>query len=157
MIGPWVVLLSGMPNSGKSTIAYNMVQRRVRNALVIDGDKHREMQFLGASLGFSKEDIMRNNEHVCKMAAFAQDQGFNVIIAQICPFRDQRRMFQQELSNFFDVLCDCPSADRVGRPNHRDSHLVYEAGGHDLILDTSDVSSIDDCVISVLRLLGVEK
>jgi len=50
---PFCLLLTGEPNSGKSTIAYALVQKRLRNCLIIDGDKHREMQFLGKQLGFT--------------------------------------------------------------------------------------------------------
>ena len=65
---PWCLLLTGLPNSGKSTLAYLLVQKRIRNALVIDGDRHREMQFLDDELGFTDEDILKNNKHVIKLA-----------------------------------------------------------------------------------------
>jgi len=87
---PWVILLTGMPNAGKSTIAYDLVQNKLRNTLIIDGDRHRQMQFLGRKLGFTREDILLNTQHVVKMAEFAQDQKMNVLIAQITPYIEQR-------------------------------------------------------------------
>jgi len=148
----WCLLLSGMPNSGKSTIAYHLVQKRVRNALIIDGDKHREMQFLGKKLGFSKEDIMENTQHVIKLAQFAQEQGMNVIIAQIAPFAEQRVLMGFVLDNFLSVFCSCSLKVRKERPNFKDSELVYERGQYDLRVNT-DLDTIEECCDKVLKLL----
>lgn len=145
----WCLLLTGLPNSGKSTIAYHLVQNRVRNVLVIDGDKHRAMQFLGKSLGFGKEDIMANTEHVIKLARFAQDQDINVIIAQIAPYFDQRQLMRDKLDNFYEIFCDCVDEMRINRPNFKHSELVYERGGHDLLIGT-DLLSIKDCIKKIM-------
>src|SRR5210317_999285 len=99
----WTVLLTGMPNAGKSTIAYNLVQNKLRNTLIIDGDKHRQMQFLGEKLGFTREDILMNTHHVVKMAKFAQDQEMNVLIPQITPYIEQRILMGTHLDNFLEV------------------------------------------------------
>lgn len=137
---PWALLITGLPNSGKSTLAYELVQRKVRNALIIDGDRHREMQFLGKKLGFSKEDILENNAHVIKMAKFAQEQGMNAVIAQIAPYREQRSLLRNSLQNYYEVYCYCDENVRVNRPNFVGTELVYEAGGCNLWLNTSEYS-----------------
>ena len=149
MVSPWCLLLYGMPNSGKSTIAYHLVQNRSRNALIIDGDKHREMQFLGKKLGFSKEDIMENTRHVIKLAQFAQEQGMNVIIAQITPYKDQRDLMRKILDNFTEVFCDSSLESRQMRPNFRDSELVFETGDPDLVLNTEE--PIEECCDKILN------
>lgn len=141
----WCLLLTGLPNSGKSTIAYYLVQARIRNALIIDGDRHREMQFLGKKLGFSKEDIMANTEHVIKLAKFAQEQHINVIISQIAPYLDQRKLMRDSLDNFYEVFCNCGDEVRKERPNFKHSKLIYEYGGYDLQINT-DISPIEHCV-----------
>ena len=149
---PFCLLITGEPNSGKSTIAYALVQKRLRNCLIIDGDKHREMQFLGEKLGFTRGDILFNNEHVLKMALFAQEQGFNVIIPQIMPYKEQRQAMCDRLQNVYEVYLRCPKSERADRPNFRDSDLVYELGVPDLELQT-DQLTIDECVDSILELL----
>ena len=132
----WCLLLSGMPRSGKSTIAYNLVHGKIRNALIIDGDRHREMQFLGEKLGFSKEDIMKNTWHVIKMAQFAQEQNMNVIISQITPYKEQRDLMRKEIKNFFEVYLYCPDEERMKRPNYKETELIYELGNPDLSINT---------------------
>jgi len=150
---PFCLLLTGMPNSGKSTLAYELVQKRIRNCLIIDGDKHREMQFLGEKLGFSREDIIRNSRHVIKLARFAMEQGFNVIIAQIAPYREQRSIMRREIDNFFEVYLSCRPSDREKRPNYRNSELIYEFGSSDLIIVT-DCQTTEECVDEIIKLLG---
>jgi len=145
----WCLLLTGMPNSGKSTIAYQLVQKEVRNALVIDGDKHREMQFLGRKLGFTKEDVLANNEHVIKLAQFAQEQGFNVIIAQIAPYLEQRMQMRKRLKRFFSVYCECYKDIRRNRPNFVDTELLYEPGDFNLVVDTG-ITYLEKCVENIL-------
>ena len=149
----WVILLTGLPNAGKSTIAYNLVQNKLRNTLIIDGDKHRQMQFLGEKLGFTREDIMLNTEHVIKLAKFAQDQGMNVLISQITPYREQRTAMKNELNNFKEVYCECSFQERSSRPNFRDTELVYEANVNtDLIVNTEDLS-IGECSAKIMKLI----
>jgi len=152
---PFALLLTGKPNSGKSTIAYALVQKRLRNTLIIDGDRHREAQFLGRKLGFSREDIMRNNEHVIKLARFAQEQMFNVLIPQITPYKAQSWAMRSELANFYEVLLHCRDEVRADRPNYRESELSYEFDKADLALFT-DRESVDDCVDKILELLDSE-
>jgi adenylylsulfate kinase-like enzyme len=147
---PWALLITGLPNSGKSTLAYFLVQRIIRNALVIDGDKHREMQFLGKKLGFSKEDIMENNIHVIKMAQFAQEQNMNVVIAQIAPYRDQRKQLRKSLQNYYEVHCYCPDTERESRPNFKNSDLVYEGGTYDYAINTS-LFTVEQSVGNILE------
>ncbi len=149
---PWCLLLTGLPNSGKSTLAYHLVQSRLRNVLVIDGDKHREMQFLGSKLGFTQEDIMKNTEHVIKLAQFAQEQGINVLIAQIAPYRDQRFLMREKLAGFIEVYCNCNDEERADRPNFVHSDLVYEHAYPDMIVNT-DAFTIKDCVDAILEKL----
>ena len=148
---PFALLLTGKPNSGKTTLAYALVQKRLRNCLIIDGDKHREMQFLG-KLGFSKEDILKNNGHVIKLAQFAQDQGFNVIISQIAPYEEQRVSMALKLKNFYEVFLDCSEDERSRRPNFVNSELSYQCGTPDLILDTEGCD-VDECVDKILEFL----
>lgn len=146
----WCLLLTGLPNSGKSTIAYHLVQARIRNALVIDGDRHREMQFLGKTLGFEKEDIMENTEHVVKLAQFAQNQDINVIIAQITPYLEQRQLMRNKLDDFYEVFCECSCESRRKRLNFKHSELVYEHGGCDLAVNT-DSLTIEACIDKIKR------
>lgn len=150
---PWALLLTGMPNAGKSTIAYDLVQNVLRNTLIIDGDRHRQMQFLGRKLGFTREDIIANTKHVVKMAKFAQEQKMNVLIAQITPYIEQRLLMSRDLSHFMEVRCECTLDHRSSRPNFRDSELIYEPSEYpDLIINTGK-STIQECSLAVMRLL----
>jgi adenylylsulfate kinase-like enzyme len=149
----WAVLLTGMPNAGKSTIAYDLVQNKLRNTLIIDGDRHRQMQFLGKKLGFTKHDILLNTQHVVKMAAFAQEQKMNVLIAQITPYIEQRILMNTHLNNFKEVYCECSLENRSKRPNFRDSELIYEPSAKPDLKINTGYMTIKDCSLAVMKLI----
>lgn len=149
----WAILLTGMPNAGKSTVAYDLVQNKLRNTLIIDGDRHRQMQFLGKKLGFTRHDILLNTHHVVKMAAFAQEQKMNVLIAQITPFIEQRILMDNDLNNFREVYVEASLEERASRPNFRNSELIYEPSANpDLIINTGKMS-IQECSLAVMELI----
>ena len=153
---PFALLITGKPNSGKSTLAYELVQKHLRNVLIIDGDKHREQQFLGRKMGFTKDEIIQNNEHVIKLAQFCQEQGHSVIIAQICPFKEQRWEMRKRLQNFYEVLLHCRTDIRKSRPNYVESDLEYEYDAADLALFTDD-KPICECVERILEVMLAKK
>ena len=153
---PWCILLTGPPNCGKSTLTYLLVQKRFRNVLIIDGDKHREMQFLGENLGFTDEDILKNNRHVIKLAQFAQDQEINVVIAQIAPLIAQRREMRENLKNFIEAKLGCPRAVRAKRANYVDTELVYQFSSPDLFVNTQKHSE-EICVNQIIVWMSVHE
>ena len=149
----WAVLLTGMPNAGKSTVAYDLVQNKLRNTLIIDGDRHRQMQFLGKKLGFTREDILMNTHHVVKMGVFAQEQMMNVLIAQITPYIEQRVLMGAHLHHFKEVYVEASLEERASRSNFRDSELIYEPSANpDLIINTGEMS-IQECSLAVMELI----
>lgn len=151
---PFCLLLTGMPRAGKSKISEALRTRRLRNAFVIDGDAFREAQFLGRPLGFSLEDILANTEVAIKLAKFAMDLEFSVLIAMIAPYYEQRRLFRERIQNFHEVYLQCPQEVRAQRPNYRETELVYQEGNPELIIETA-LYSLDECVEMVEDYLGM--
>ncbi len=87
----FVVWLTGLSGSGKSTIAYALEQRLVeagRTAFVLDGDNVRHG--LCADLGFSPQDRAENIRRVGQVAALFADAGVIAISAFISPYREGR-------------------------------------------------------------------
>ena len=91
---PYCIWITGMPNSGKSTIAYYLLQNKLRHCVVIDGDKFRET--VNPELTFSREDIIENNRTAIKVIKQLMSMGFNVIVAMITPYEEIREMADEE-------------------------------------------------------------
>jgi bifunctional enzyme CysN/CysC len=86
-----VVWLTGLPASGKSTIAMEVERRLFEggcNAYVLDGDNVRAG--LSSDLGFKPEDRHENIRRVGEVAALFADSGTIAIASFISPYRTDR-------------------------------------------------------------------
>jgi bifunctional enzyme CysN/CysC len=86
-----VVWLTGLPASGKSTIAMEVERRLFEggcNAYVLDGDNVRAG--LNSDLGFKPEDRHENIRRVGELAALFADSGTIAIASFISPYRTDR-------------------------------------------------------------------
>ena len=77
-----IIWLTGLSGSGKSTIAYALEERLIRQghaSYVLDGDNIRHG--LNADLGFSPEERRENIRRVGELAALFADAGLITITA----------------------------------------------------------------------------
>jgi len=56
--------------------------------IVLDGDEMREVW---QNLNMTEKDRIENNMRIARLAKMLSDQGLNVIVAVICPYRDLRK------------------------------------------------------------------
>jgi adenylylsulfate kinase len=104
--------LTGVPCSGKSTIARTLARRflrRGRRVEVLDGDLVR--QSLSYGLGFNREDRDRNIRRIAFVASLLARNGVIVIVAVVSPYRAARDEARRSLGRFFEVHVDCPISE----------------------------------------------
>ncbi|MDG2522283.1 sulfate adenylyltransferase subunit CysN [Caulobacter segnis] len=108
-----VVWLTGLSGAGKSTIA-NLVEKRLhangRHTYLLDGDNVRHG--LNKDLGFTEEDRVENIRRIAEVAKLMVDAGLIVVTAFISPFRAERQLARELLSEgeFVEVFIDTPIA-----------------------------------------------
>lgn len=108
-----VIWLTGLSGAGKSTIA-NLVEKRLhalgRHTYLLDGDNVRHG--LNRDLGFTEEDRVENIRRVAEVSKLMVDAGLIVLTAFISPFRSERRMARDILSDgeFIEVYVQTPLA-----------------------------------------------
>lgn len=105
----FTIWLTGLPCSGKSTIARKLARRllaRGRRVEVLDGDLIR--QSLSYGLGFNREDRDRNILRVAFVANLLARNDVVVIVAVVSPYRAARDEARRVLRRFFEVHVDCP-------------------------------------------------
>lgn len=108
---PVCIWLTGLPASGKSTIAGTLESRLFaagRHVYLLDGDNVR--LGLNRDLGFSEQDRVENVRRVAEVARLFADAGLVVIVALISPFRAQREDARAlfEPHEFIEVFVDAP-------------------------------------------------
>jgi bifunctional enzyme CysN/CysC len=108
-----VVWMTGLPSSGKSTIAHDAEQALVQSgqpAYVLDGDNLRHG--LNGNLGFSDEDRSENVRRTAHVAALIADSGGVALVSLVSPFAADRRMARQIVEeqgiHFVEVFVNTP-------------------------------------------------
>jgi adenylyl-sulfate kinase len=102
---------TGLPSSGKSTIARAVNQRLIDRGLpveLLDGAEVRES--LSRGLGFSKEDREEHNRRIGYVAKLLSRNGVIAICAAVSPYRATRDEVRQNTTHFVEVYVECPVA-----------------------------------------------
>jgi adenylyl-sulfate kinase len=89
--GGATVWMTGLPGSGKSTIAAGVETRLLaerRPVYVLDGDNLRHG--LNGDLGFSAADRAENVRRTAEVSALLADAGVVVLVALVSPYRADR-------------------------------------------------------------------
>lgn len=115
---PAVIWFTGLPGSGKSTIA-NALEKLLhacgRHTYMLDGDNVR--RGLNSDLGFTNEDRVESIRRVAEVAKLMADAGLIVLASFISPFRSERR-FARDLvaaGDFIEVFVDTPIDECIRR------------------------------------------
>ena len=152
-----VVWLTGLPGSGKSSIAF-AAQAQLRRdgvrVVVLDGDELR--RGLCADLGFSVADRNENVRRVGEVARLFMQQGMVVLVALVSPVRSARDKLRQsfDAQDFIEVYCHCPL--EVCR--QRDPKGMYARAARALIPAFTGVSApYEEPLAPVLRLDTAEE
>jgi len=125
-----VLWLTGLPSSGKSTLAHEVelqLFRRGCNAYVLDGDNLRHR--LNRNLGFSPEDRKENIRRVGEVASLFADAGVIVLAAFISPYledREQARSLNKE-GRFVEIFVKC-SLETCGQRDPKGLYKRARAG-----------------------------
>ncbi len=163
---------TGLPASGKSTIASAVEQVLIRHgihAYRLDGDNIRHG--LNKNLGFSREDRRENIRRIGEVSKLFADGGCIALTAFISPYiadRDNvRRLHQESKLPFFEIHVDapvevCEQRDPKGQYEKARKGLIkgftgvddpYEAPPKpDLVLKTAK-AGVAECVRATLELL----
>ena len=165
-----VIWFTGLPSSGKSTIA-NALCRELHSkrifCYVLDGDNIRHG--LNKDLGFSPDGRKENIRRIGEVARLFVDAGLIVMVAFISPQRDDRLQARHLVANgeFIEVFvkCDpeeCGKRDPKGMYQKARSGIVKEFTGvsapyeepenPDIVLDTATML-VKDCVQRILDFL----
>lgn len=129
---------TGLPSSGKSTIAHAVFQRLLERELpveLLDGAEVRES--LSRGLSFSKED---REEHIRRMGYVAKllsRNGVIAICAAVSPYRATRDEVRRNTRNFVEVYVECP----VDVAEQRDTEGWYARARHGEVEEFTGVNA----------------
>lgn len=95
-----ILWLTGLPASGKTTLAYALKRRF--GGVVVDGDEFRSKYT--KHLGYSSEDRMKNIELAANHASLLHRHGHNVYCAFVTPLETHREKVREILSDRVTIV-----------------------------------------------------
>jgi len=134
----FVIWLTGLPGSGKTTIAQGLLREfKARNLKVelFDGDEVRKN--LSKGLGFSKEDRDTHNKRIIYVCKLLTRNGVNAIVSLISPYRSTRAYARESLPKFVEVYIKCS----IGECIRRDPKGLYKKA---LVGEIANMTGIQD-------------
>lgn len=110
-----VVWLTGLPSSGKTTLANHLktiLEQDGRAVELLDGDIIRG---IFPSTGFSKKD---RDDHICRIgfvASLLSKHGVVVLCSFVSPYKATRQQVRGMCGRFIEVYVDCPVEQCIKR------------------------------------------
>ncbi|NIS69869.1 MAG: adenylyl-sulfate kinase [Proteobacteria bacterium] len=136
-VTPFVLWLTGLPASGKTTLA-NAVHKRLSSdgykVERLDGDTVRS---IFPSTGFSREERNTHIQRVGFLASTLERNGVSVVASFISPYQDSRRFVRSLCRNFVEVHLSTP----LEECEKRDTKGLYERARRGVI---KNLTGIDD-------------
>ena len=136
---PAVLWFTGLPGSGKTTIA-DEVEKRLyalgRHTMLLDGDNIRSG--INKKLGFSDEDRAENIRVTAEIARLMTDAGLIVLVSLVSPRKADRENARRIVGDNFVGIYVSASAETCAK---RDKKGYYQKAGEGRIKNFTGVSS----------------
>jgi len=104
----FVIWFTGLPSSGKTTLARHLEQillKKNRRVEVLDGDQLRRE--LDPEVGFSKTDREIHIRRVAYVSKLLARNGIIVLVSLVSPYRNVRVDARKKIVNFVEVWVKC--------------------------------------------------
>ena len=167
---PLTILLTGLPCTGKTTIAYAIERRLFDNGLavtVLDGADMRSG--ISKDLGFTAKERSENMRRAAEIALLLNNAGLICICSFVAPDAEVREKARKLIgvNRFIEIYLTAPEEtrrkrDEQGVYNKADKGEINEFPGisaaydvpesPDLVLETNKLS-IEECTDRIIRLL----
>jgi len=105
----FVLWFTGLSGAGKTTIALLVLKKLQKMGYAIellDGDEVRKV--IARDLGYTREDRRTNLERTAYIAQLLSRNNIGVIASFVSPFRKDRDVVKNTVTNYIDVYVDTP-------------------------------------------------
>lgn len=114
----FTVWFTGLPRSGKSTIARLVRDELERRGLSVELlNSARIRREVNRSLGFSREEIDTNLRRLGYECKLLNRNGVVALVTAVSPYRDVRSAVRQQIGDFIEVYCRATMEVLIKRDN----------------------------------------
>ncbi len=142
---PFVMLMTGISGSGKSTVAKELaIELKEKNIAVeiVDGDDTRKMT--NGVFGYGKEDRIKMSYVNQTIGEYLRKNGINVIYTLVCPYENIRKRFRDFFGDSYVEVFVSASPETCAE---RDPKGLYKLSREDKLKNlngTNDVFEIPE-------------
>jgi adenylylsulfate kinase len=170
-ISPFVLWITGLPCSGKTTLADTVAEKLSQNDLKIERLDGEQIRNLFPKAGYSKQERNTHIQRVGHLASLLSRNGTVVVASFVSPYREARDFVRDLCPRFIEVFLDtplevCEKRDTKGLyerarkgeiPNFTGISDPYEAPQHpEITVDTAD-QPVEQTADTILRYLKKNK
>ncbi len=166
----FTVWFTGLPSSGKSTLAHKLNSFLKLNSIkveLLDGDVVRT--HLSKGLGFSKEDREINIKRIGFVCHLLVKNGVSAIAAVVSPYRETRDYNRRLIGRYIEVyvktsLATCETRDVKGLykkarsgeiQNFTGINDIYEEPLNAEVVVDTDKENEKECLIKIIQKLSL--
>ena len=154
-IPSFVVWFTGLPLSGKTTIANLVYEKLKKDGIKVQRLDSRDVRSLFPEVGYTREERNRHIKRVGHLVSILEKQGVSTVASFISPYKESREFVRKLVKNFVEVYVKasveaCMKRDKRGLyeraikgeiKNFTGISDVYEEPVKpDIVLDTEKIS-----------------
>ncbi len=121
-IPSFVVWFTGLPLSGKTTIADGVYERLKKDGIKIQRLDSKDVRSLFPETGYTREERNRHIKRVGHLVSILEKQGISSVASFISPYKESRDFVRKNVRNFVEVYVKA-SVDTCRK---RDKNGMYE-------------------------------
>ncbi len=164
---PYIIWLTGLAGSGKSTIGkalYEKLKQEYKNIIYLDGDELRDL------LGYYSYDKKGRIDVALKRSQFAKflnNQDMIVVVTTISMFNEIYQYNRKNLKNYFEIYIKCSMEELIKRDqkelytkalkgeieNVVGVDIKFDEPNAHFVLDNSMQENLDEKVETIIKQL----
>ena len=135
---PFVIWLTGLPSSGKTTIGNNVFKRLKALKIKVERVDSHQIRHLFPEAGFTREERNRHIKRVGHLVSVLEKNGICAVASFISPYAESRDFVKGLCKNFIEIHIKAP----VDVCIKRDSKGLYKRAMNGEIANFTGVSDI---------------
>jgi len=166
-IDPFNLWFTGLPLSGKTTIADRVYEELLKLQIPLERIDSKDIRELIPDIGYSREDRNRHMHRIGNLIKTLQNNSVSTVASFVSPYRESRKAIRDMVKNNIVVYVKadvetCKKRDYKGvyekalsgeYKNFSGVNDVYDEPQHAEIVIDTDKLSVDESVVQIVKFI----
>lgn len=164
-IDPFNLWFTGLPLSGKTTIANGVYKELKKLDIPIERLDSKEVRNVIPNIGFTREDRNRHMKRIAHLIKTLQNNSISTVSSFVSPYKESRKAIREMVKNNIVIYIKadietCKKRDKMGKYNRASKgeyqnftgvNDIYEEPKHAEIVIDTDLIEIKDAVSLIVK------